>query len=94
MVITLEDLIHFMSILESNKPIIGTGDFRPYWTTSYLLNQGQDFSDPGLIDQIERTLNGLNKSFKMIPLIGRPSGCCFFFWGNEVLLTGVVIVIV
>src|SRR5690606_9597681 len=46
--------------------IIGTGDFRPYWSASYLLHQGQDFSDPGLMDSTERTLTGWEKPFTMM----------------------------
>lgn len=45
---------------------IGTGDFRPYWSASYLLHQGQDFSDPGLMDSTERTLTGWEKPFTMM----------------------------
>jgi hypothetical protein len=45
---------------------IGTGDFRPYWSASYLLRQGQDFSNPILMDKIERTLTGWDKSFTMM----------------------------
>ena len=45
---------------------LGTGDFRPYWSSSYLLHQGQDFSDPVLMDEIERSLTGWDKSFTMM----------------------------
>ncbi len=45
---------------------MGTGDFRPYWSASYLFLHGQDFSDPGLMDSTERTLTGWEKPFTMM----------------------------
>jgi hypothetical protein len=52
---------------------IGTGDFRPYWSATYLLAQGQDFSDITLIDHIERTRTGWDQSFTMMAWFA-PSG--------------------
>jgi hypothetical protein len=43
----------------------GTTDFRPYWASSYLLARGQDFSDPALIDAVERTLTGWERDYTM-----------------------------
>jgi hypothetical protein len=45
---------------------IGTGDFRPYWSATYLLAHGQDFSDITLMDHIERTLTSWDQSFTMM----------------------------
>jgi hypothetical protein len=45
---------------------IGIGDFRPNWSATYLLANGQDYSDPGLMDTIERTLTGWDKPFTMM----------------------------
>jgi hypothetical protein len=62
-------LFIFVIILKSPIPEstnIGTGDFRPYWSASYLLAHGQDFSNPGLMDNIERTLTGWDKPFTMM----------------------------
>jgi len=56
----------FVIILKSpfsESANIGTGDFRPYWSATYLLAHGQDFSNPGLMDDIERTLTNWNKPF-------------------------------
>lgn len=43
----------------------GTTDFRPYWASSYLLSRGQDFSDPAMIDAVERTLTGWEREYTM-----------------------------
>jgi len=56
----------FLSLPVPKSFNIGTGDFRPYWSASYLLRQGQDFSDPVLMDEIERSQTGWNKSFTMM----------------------------
>jgi len=45
---------------------LGTGDFRSYWSSSYLLAHGQDFSNLVLMDQVERGLTGWEKSFTMM----------------------------
>lgn len=63
----------FSNLVETN---LGTGDFRPYWSASYLLRQGQDFSDPVLMDHIERTLTGWDKSFTMMGWFA-PTGMVF-----------------
>jgi len=69
-IIIIAFLIFFLFIILalplSNYLSIGTGDFRPYWSASYLLRQGQDFSDPVLMDEIERSLTGWDKSFTMM----------------------------
>jgi len=44
---------------------IGTGDFRPYWSSTYLLAHGQDFSDSTKIYNVERELTGWDASFPM-----------------------------
>ena len=79
--------------------LIGTGDFRPYWSASYLLAHGQDFSDLSLMDQIERTLTGWDQSFTMmawfaptgmvvlLPFTFLPFEKAAFFW----LLTNIMV---
>jgi hypothetical protein len=44
---------------------IGTVDFRPYWSSTYLLVHGQDFSDSTNIYDVERELTGWDGSFPM-----------------------------
>jgi len=95
-------LFIFVIILKSPIPEstnIGTGDFRPYWSASYLLAHGQDFSNPGLMDNIERTLTGWNKPFTMmawfaptgmvilLPSTFLPFEKAAFFW----LLTNILV---
>ncbi len=45
---------------------IGSIDFRPYWSSSFLLAHGQDFSDPSKLDNVERTLTGWSESYTML----------------------------
>ena len=78
---------------------ISTGDFRPYWSATYLLAHGQDFSDLSLMDQIERTLTGWDQSFTMmawfaptgmvvlLPFTFLPFEKAAFFW----LLTNIMV---
>lgn len=67
LLITLILIIFFIIQKSSfeNFPI-GIGDFRPYWSATYLLAHGQDFSDISLMDHIERTFTGWNQSFTMM----------------------------
>jgi hypothetical protein len=44
---------------------IGSTDFRPYWSSSFLLAHGQDFSDAASLDHVERTLTGWRAPFTM-----------------------------
>jgi hypothetical protein len=44
---------------------IGAGDFRPYWSSTFLLAHGQDFSDPIKMYSIEQTLTGWTESYVM-----------------------------
>ena len=79
--------------------LIGTGDFRPYWSASYLLAHGQDFSDISLMDHMERTLTGWDQSFTMmawfaptgmvvlLPFTFLPFEKAAFFW----LLTNILV---
>jgi len=46
-------------------PRIGSIDFRPYWSSSFLLAHGQDFSDPSKLDNVERKLTGWSESYTM-----------------------------
>lgn len=44
---------------------LSAGDFRPYWSSTYLLAHGQDFSDPTKMYAIEQTLTGWTESYVM-----------------------------
>lgn len=44
---------------------IGTVDFRPYWSSSFLLSHGQDFSNPAILYDVERTLTAWRESYTM-----------------------------
>ena len=44
---------------------MGAIDFRPYWSSSFLLAHGQDFSDPSTMNGVERTLTGWSEPFTM-----------------------------
>lgn len=59
-------------------PESGDIDFRPYWSSTYLLRNGQDFSNPEKMDEIERALTGWDLPFTMI--------AWFFPTGNLILL--------
>ncbi len=53
-------------LLAPSQNVIGTGDFRPYWSATYLLSQGKDFSNLNLMDQVERQLTGWDEQFTMM----------------------------
>lgn len=59
-------------------PDSGDIDFRPYWSSTYLLRNGQDFSNPEKMDEIERALTWWDLPFTMI--------AWFFPTGNLILL--------
>lgn len=44
---------------------VGVGDFRPYWSSSYLFSHHKDFGNPALIDDIERSLTDWHEPFTM-----------------------------
>lgn len=45
----------------SLPPGAGDWDFQAYWSSAYLLANGMDFSDPGLVGEVERTLTNWDK---------------------------------
>ena len=45
---------------------IGAGDFRAYWSASYLLAHGQNFLDPALVLRIEQELAGWPEAFPIL----------------------------
>ena len=59
-------IIGLLSLLFLLPADIGAGDFRPYWSASYLLRTGQDFSTPRIIDEIERSLTGWTEPYTMM----------------------------
>jgi hypothetical protein len=44
---------------------MGATDFRPYWSSTYLLARGEDFGDLAKMDAVERTLTGWDKPYTM-----------------------------
>lgn len=44
---------------------IGSGDFRPYWSSSFLLRNGQDFSNRSKMDFVERSQTNWSKPYTM-----------------------------
>jgi hypothetical protein len=53
-------------IVASRLPaIIGVRDFRPYWSSTFLLAHGQDFSDPVRMYSTEKTMTGWNEAYVM-----------------------------
>jgi hypothetical protein len=53
-------LLILIIVVKLPAPVKGLGiaDFRAYWSGSYLLSQGEDFSDPEKIYQVETELTG------------------------------------
>ncbi len=47
------------------QPNIGSSDFRPYWSSSFLLRNGQDFSNLSNMDSIERSQTNWRESYTM-----------------------------
>ncbi len=45
---------------------IGRIDFRPYWSSTYLLAHGEDFGNEQRMDEVERTLTGWKEPFPMM----------------------------
>lgn len=45
---------------------VGRGDFTGYWSASYLLSQGENFSNIQRLDQVERELTGWRNEYTMI----------------------------
>jgi hypothetical protein len=79
---------------------VGIADFRPYWSSSYLLAHGRDFGDPEQLDLIERVLTGWNEPYIMhawfapignlilIPYTYLPFSRAVFYW----LLTSTTVI--
>ena len=84
--------------LNSNK--IGTGDFRPYWSASFLLANHQDFSDVSNMAYVERNYTSWNEPITMmawfaptgiivlLPYIFFPFNKAAFLW----LFTNILVV--
>lgn len=81
---------------------IGAVDFRPYWSSTYLLAHGQDFSDPSNMDTVERTMTDWDEEYTMIawflptgnlallPYSLLPFKDATYYW----LITNVIIIII
>lgn len=65
-IILLLTLLLLLTVIPFQLPKgVGEGDFRPYWSSSYLLVHNGDFGDPDQLGYIERELTGWNESFTM-----------------------------
>lgn len=99
-ILVIIGMIIFLSIPISLPANLGVIDFRPYWSSSYLLAHGQDFSDPAKLDHIERTLTGWQEPYTMyawfaptgnlilLPYTLFPFARASYYW----LITNIVIV--
>lgn len=45
---------------------VGKGDYRAYWSASYLLRQGQNFADPTRLYEIEHELTHLEANYSFM----------------------------
>lgn len=90
----------FLVMPFSLPPKIGAADFRPYWSSTFLLAHGQDFSDLSKLDDVERTLTDWSEPFTMyawfaptgnlvlLPYTLFPFPRATYYW----LLTNIVVV--
>lgn len=81
---------------------VGEGDFRAYWSASYLLARGENFADPARLFQVEREQTGWDENFSIIawnppwllallvPYTFMPFAQAVWWW----LLTNIVVVFV
>lgn len=53
------------AIIPAQSPA-GYGDFQAYWSASYLLSQGQDFTDSALLLQVEQEQTGWTRDYPMV----------------------------
>jgi hypothetical protein len=93
-------VVLFLIIPISLPAQIGATDFRPYWSSSFLLAHGQDFGNPANMDNIERTLTGWKEPYTMsawfaptgnlvlLPYILFPFTRATYYW----LITNIAIV--
>lgn len=65
LILLIIGVVAFLTISFPVPANIGAMDFRPYWSSSYLLAHGQDFSDPEKMDNVEWALTGWNEPFTM-----------------------------
>lgn len=88
-------------VLPTSLPAqIGVIDFRPYWSSSFLLARGEDFSDPSNLDAVERDLTGWDEPYTMyawfaptgnlvlLPYTLFPFACAAYLW----LITNITVV--
>lgn len=62
--ISLFALIMLLLILPIPERV-GSIDFRPYWSASYLFSRGLDFGDLQVLDQVKRNLTAWDEDFTM-----------------------------
>lgn len=76
-VILLVILVIFILVIPFDLPEnMGAVDFRPYWSSTFLLVHGEDFSDLQQMDTIERNLTGWTLPITMIAWFA-PTGNLF-----------------
>ena len=76
----------------SLPPGAGDGDFQAYWSTTYLLAQGRDYSDSDAIGEIERSLTNWDEpetlyawfspigNVVLLPFTILPFGIASYYW--------------
>ena len=96
-IILIIGVLIFPIPIQSN---IGSGDFRPYWSSSFLLRNGQDFSDLSNMDSIERSQTNWRESYTMsawfaptgnlilLPYTFLPFAHAVYYW----LITNILVV--
>jgi hypothetical protein len=76
----------------SLPPGAGDGDFQAYWSSTYLLAQGRDYSDSDAIGEIERSLTNWDEpetlyawfspigNVVLLPFTFLPFGIASYYW--------------
>ncbi len=97
--ILLVGLLLFPISLQSE---IGSGDFRPYWSSSFLLRNGQDFSNLSNMEFIERSRTNWTQPYTMyawfsptgnlilLPYTFLPFEHAVYYW----LLTNILVIFI
>lgn len=61
-------IVGLLTLLSLPSPLpaeIGAIDFRPYWSSSFLLAHGQDFGDSAKMDRVERDVTSWKEPYIM-----------------------------
>jgi hypothetical protein len=65
-VVILGAVVILLALPSPLPPGIGTVDFRPFWSASYLFIRGDDFTNPARLYQIQQQLTDLQTSYPML----------------------------